>query len=471
MPCVVDGAGKIIREQRIASEPEALIAWFRGLGFGLERIGLEAGPMSQWLHAAMRAAGLAVELLETRHVRDAFKAMPVKSDRNDARGIAQLMRLGWFRPVHCKSMAAQEMRALLTARKLVQSKLLDVQMSLRGLLRGFGLKVGATTPSRFAGRIRDLVEGNATLEVIAAALLVVHETLRRELAGFEKRVRSIAGSDGRVRLLMSTPGVGAIVALTYVAAIDDPARFKSSLPIRLSPTATSGSSAMLMDVHQRGNLRFPQSLPEFQRLFPDDAACAGYLEKARWSDGFVCPHCQAAGEPFRFANRPGVLRCRRCRRDTPLSSASTGGSSTPSVPCSASRATSPHRPTQSFTPEPGSTLHVGGVGNNRIGEKSSKGVGAHFGLTPKKYQSGETDITGRISKIGDEGVRTALYEAGHIILTQPLKGCTALKSWAMRLAKRAGMKKAKVALARKLAVIMHRMLVDGTLFASAAVAA
>ena len=131
--CVVDGAGKIIREQRIASQPEALIAWFRGLGFGLERIGLEAGPMSQWLYAAMRAAGLAVELLETRHVRDAFKAMPVKSDRNDARGIAQLMRLGWFRPVHCKSMAAQEMRALLTARKLVQSKLLDVQMSLRGL--------------------------------------------------------------------------------------------------------------------------------------------------------------------------------------------------------------------------------------------------------------------------------------------------------------------------------------------------
>ena len=109
------------------------------------RIGLEAGPLSQWLYAAMKEAGLAVELLETRHVRDAFKAMPVKSDRNDARGIAQLMRLGWFRPVHCKSMAAQEMRAMLTARKLVQSKLLDVEMSLRGILRGFGLKVGKTT--------------------------------------------------------------------------------------------------------------------------------------------------------------------------------------------------------------------------------------------------------------------------------------------------------------------------------------
>src|SRR5207342_1120450 len=326
--CIVDGNGRIVPEGKVASEPETLIAWLGSRGLRLERIGLEAGPLSQWLYAALRAAGLAVVLLETRHVKAALSAMPVKTDRNDARGIAQLMRLGWFRPVHCKSMAAQEVRALLTARKLVQSKLLDVQMSLRGLLRGFGLKVGPTTPSRFAGRIRDLVEGNATLEVIAAALLVVHETLRRELAGFEKRVRSIAGSDGRVRLLMSTPGVDAIVALTYVAAIDDPARFKSS-----------------------------------------------------------------------------------------------------------------------------------------------KGVGAHFGLTPKKYQSGETDITGRISKIGDEGVRTALYEAGHIILTQPLKGCTALKSWAMRLANRAGMKKAKVALARKLAVIMHRMLVDGTLFASAAVAA
>jgi transposase len=106
--CVVDASGKILREVRVASEPEALIAWFRSSGFEFERIGLEAGPLSQWLFAGMKAAGLAVELLETRHVRKAFEAMPVKSDRNDARGIAQLMRLGWFRPVHCKSISAQE---------------------------------------------------------------------------------------------------------------------------------------------------------------------------------------------------------------------------------------------------------------------------------------------------------------------------------------------------------------------------
>jgi transposase len=108
--CVVDATGRIVREAKVASEPEALIAWFHGLGIELARVGLEAGPLSQWLFAAMREAGLAVELLETRHVRDAFKAMPVKTDRKDARGIAQLMRLGWFRPVHRKSLPAQGWR-------------------------------------------------------------------------------------------------------------------------------------------------------------------------------------------------------------------------------------------------------------------------------------------------------------------------------------------------------------------------
>src|SRR5829696_3671149 len=270
--CIVDATGKIVREGKVASEPEGLIGWFGSCGLDLARIGLEAGPLSQWLFAAMRDAGLAVELLETRHVRDAFKAMPVKSDRNDARGIAQLMRLGWFRPVHCKSMGAQETRALLTARKLVQSKLRDVENSLRGILRGFGLKVGKTTELGFAGRIEELVAGHPHLEMIAHALLAVHAVLRNEFKAFEKQLRKIARSNTQVRLLMSTPAVGPIVALTYASAIDDPARFKSS-----------------------------------------------------------------------------------------------------------------------------------------------KRVGAHFGLTPKRYQSGETDYTGRISKIGDGSVRTVLYEAAHIM--------------------------------------------------------
>ena len=325
--CVVDATGRVVREAKVASEPEALIAWFHGLGLEVARVGLEAGPLSQWLFAAMRGAGLPVELLETRHVRGAFKAMPVKTDRKDARGIAQLMRLGWFRPVHCKSLPAQETRALLTARKLLQAKRLDVEMSLRGVLRGFGLKVGPTTARSFPGRIRELVEGHPVLTAVAEALLAAREALGEQLRGLEKRLRDQAREDGRARLLMTTPGVGVIVALTFVAAVDDPARFRSS-----------------------------------------------------------------------------------------------------------------------------------------------KAVGAHFGLTPRKYQSGETDVTGRISKIGDAGVRTALYEAANVILTRPVKG-SALKSWAARLAARAGMRKAKVALARKLAVVLHRMLADGTPFAAERAAA
>jgi len=147
--CVVDATGQVVCEAKIASEPEALTAWLKGLGGEIVRIGLEAGPLSQWLYAGMKQAGLPVELLETRHVRTAFKIMPVKTDRKDARGIAQLMRLGWFRPVHCKSLGAQETRALLGARKLLQGKLHDTELSLRGTLRGFGLKLGKTTPKTF----------------------------------------------------------------------------------------------------------------------------------------------------------------------------------------------------------------------------------------------------------------------------------------------------------------------------------
>ena len=130
--CVVDASGKIVREGKVATEPEALIEYFGSLRLPVVRIGLEAGPLSQWLYAAMKEAGLAVELLETRHVHDAFKAMPVKSDRNDARGIAQLMRLGWFRPVHCKSIGAQETRAVLTARRVSNPS--DISITVLSLI-------------------------------------------------------------------------------------------------------------------------------------------------------------------------------------------------------------------------------------------------------------------------------------------------------------------------------------------------
>ena len=241
--CVVNGTGMIVREAKVASEPDALTAWFCGLDLAMERIGLEAGPLSQWLYAGMREKELAVELLETRHVRTAFKTMPVKTDRKDARGIAQLMRMGWFRPVHCKSAPAQEIRALLTVRKLVLNKRSDMEMGLRGILRGFGLKVGPTTPRIFEGRVRELVDGHPTLLVIARALLAARTALIAQLKGIEQRLVALARDDRRARLLMSAPGVGVIVALTFVSAIDDPGRFKSSRAVGphfgLTPQAIS----------------------------------------------------------------------------------------------------------------------------------------------------------------------------------------------------------------------------------------
>src|SRR3712207_999562 len=122
--CVVDATGRIVREAKVASEPEALVRLFGQLGLPLARIGLEAGPLSPWLHAGLTEAGFEAVLLETRHVKAALSAMVVKTDRKDARGIAQLLRMGWFRPVHRKSPPAQEIRALLVGRKLLQGKLL-----------------------------------------------------------------------------------------------------------------------------------------------------------------------------------------------------------------------------------------------------------------------------------------------------------------------------------------------------------
>ena len=316
--CIVDVQGEIVCEAKVASEPEALIGLLRTLP--ITRVGLEAGPLSQWLHTGLVRAGFETVLLETRHVKAALSAMTVKTDRRDARGIAQLLRLGWYRPVHAKSASAQEVRALLTARKLIQAKLLDVECGIRGVLRGFGLKVGAISRGRFEARILELVDGNAILETVIGSMLAARMSLDTEFKRLHRELLALVRADPVCRQLMSVPGVGAIVAITFKSGVDDPARFRHS-------------------------------------------------------------------------------------RD----------------------------------------------------------VGPHFGLTPRKYQSGELDVTGSITKVGDRMVRTALYEAASVMLTRTVR-FSGLKAWAMAVAKRRGMKKARVALARKLGVILHRMWVDGTSF-------
>ena len=318
--CIVDDTGKIVREAKVASEPEALLAVLTSGGHHFKRIGLEAGPLSQWLFSALGEAGLPVICVETRHMRAVLQAQINKTDRNDARGMAQMMRVGLYRPVHVKTLRSQKLRTLLTHRKLLQSKAIAVDNDLRGTLRNFGLKVGMVGAVKFERRIRELVESLPDLAILVEPLLIVRRVLREQITVLHRRLLAIVRDDEVCRRLMTVPGVGPVVALTYRATVDVPARFRNS-----------------------------------------------------------------------------------------------------------------------------------------------KAVGAVFGLTPSKYQSGEINRTGTISKCGDEMMRVMLYEAAQSMLTRTVKWSW-LKAWAMKIARHRGLKKATVALARRLAVIMHRIWVDGTEF-------
>jgi transposase len=318
--CIVDDTGKIVREVKVASEPQALLAVLKNLAYRFKRIGLEAGPLSQWLYSALAEAGLPVICVETRHMRALLKAQINKTDRNDARGLAQMMRAGLYRPVHVKTLRNQKLRMLLTHRKLLQSKAIAIDNDLRGTLRNFGLKVGMVGAAKFEGRIKELVENFPDLAFLVEPLLVVRRALREQLGILHRSLLTVVRDDDVCRRLMTVPGVGPVVALTYRATVDVPARFRKS-----------------------------------------------------------------------------------------------------------------------------------------------KSVGAVFGLTCSKYQSGEIDRNGAISRCGDEMMRAMLYEAAQSMLVHSARWSW-LKAWAMKIARHRGMKKAIVALARRLAVIMHRIWVDGTEF-------
>ena len=284
-----------------------------GPSYHFKRIGLP-------VHSALAEAGLPAICVETRHMRAVLKAQINKTDRNDARGMAQMMRAGLYRPVHVKTLRSQKHRMLLTHRKLLQSKAISIDNDLRGTLRNFGLKVGMVGALKFEARIRELVADLPDMALLVEPLLIVRRVLRDQLAILHRSLLAIVRDDEVCRRLMSIPGVGPVVALTFRASVDVPARFKNS-----------------------------------------------------------------------------------------------------------------------------------------------KAVGAAFGLTPSKYQSGEINRSGAISKCGDEMVRAMLYEAAHIMLVRSTRWSW-LKAWAMKIAKKRGRKKAIVALARRLAVVMHRMWMDGTEF-------
>src|SRR6201982_1658106 len=196
--------------------------------YHFKRIGLEAGPLSQWLFSALAEAGLPVICVETRHMQAVLKAQINKTDRNDARGIAQMMRVGLYRPVHVKTLASQKRRMLLTSRQLLQAKALDIENDLRGTLRNFGLKVGMVGTVKFEARIRELVADHPDLAAIVEPLLIARRVLREQLDVLHHQLLEIVRQDEVCRRLMTTPGVGPVGALTFRATVDVPSRFRKS---------------------------------------------------------------------------------------------------------------------------------------------------------------------------------------------------------------------------------------------------
>lgn len=319
--CVIDDDGEIVAEGKADSDAADIVAFLDEVGVELAKVGLEAGTLTQYLTYGLQFAGYDVVCMEARQVKNALSAMRNKTDKHDARGIAQLLRSGWYREVHIKSMDSHHIRALLSSRKAVLDKCVDLENEIRGLFKVFGIKL----PPRlghgaFDAKVRPLIEADRALRESLLPVLDARLVLYRTFRELDNRTRKAAHADPVCQRLMTAPGVGFVTALTFKAAVDDPTRFKRS-----------------------------------------------------------------------------------------------------------------------------------------------RTVAAHFGLTPRRFQSGELDLEGHISKCGDAGVRSTLYVAANAMMTRSSRW-SPLKAWGMQLAKTRGHRRAVIAVARKLAVILHRMWIDDTQF-------
>ena len=224
--CVVDADGRMVKELRAASEPAALGAALRATGLQLERIGLEACSLTAWLHDGLRDTGLPAICIETRQTNAAMRTMPNKTDRNDARMLAQIMRTGWFRQVHVKSRDCRLWRSLLVARRTLVNEMRSLENVVRAVLRKVGLKVGPTSRAGFTARAREPADGDRLVLGIVEPLLGVLAAMLEQLARLTKQVLNIVRQETTCRRLMSVPGVGPITALTFRATIDRPERFR-----------------------------------------------------------------------------------------------------------------------------------------------------------------------------------------------------------------------------------------------------
>jgi transposase len=319
--CVINDQGEIKAETKLDSEVDDIAAYLHGLDYDVSSVGLEAGTLTQYLTYGLQSAGYEVICMEARQVKAALSAMRNKTDKHDARGIAQILRSGWYSRVHVKSLASHHIRLLLSSRRAVLSKCVDLENEVRGLFKVFGIKLPPKLGhGAFDKTVRGTIEADAALAHALLPLLEARLVLYRTFRELDNRTRKMAQRDTVCQRLMTAPGVGYITALTFKAGVDDPTRFKRS-----------------------------------------------------------------------------------------------------------------------------------------------RTVGAHFGLTPRRFQSGEMDNPGRISRCGDRDVRSTLYTAANALMTRSSKW-SALKVWGMQLAKKRGHRRAVIAVARKLAVILHRMWIDDTQF-------
>lgn len=319
--CIVDDRGKVVFERQVDCSVSDIAICLRAFSHSVTRVGFESGTMSQYVFFGLQAEGFDVVCMEARQVKAALSAMRNKTDRNDARGIAQVLRSGWFSPVHMKSRETHGIRALLSCRKALLNKTIDLANEVRGLLKIFGIRLPSSLDhGRFDSVVRPLIEIDDALGHAMLPLLDARAAVYRNYLELDRRVKRAARQDDVCLRMMTVPGVGPIAALTFKAAVDDPLRFRKS----------------------------------------------------------------------------GT-------------------------------------------------------------------VAAHFGLTPRRYQPGETDNPGRISRAGDRDVRATLYAAANAMLMRTMTG-SQLKSWGMHLMRTKGWRHAVVAVARKLALLLHRMWTDGTVF-------
>jgi transposase len=318
--CIVDETGKMIFQGKVKSDPGALTEIIRRRAPNAERVGFETGAMSSWLWHELKRVGIPVVCIDARHANAALSVRMNKSDENDARGLAELVRIGWYREVAVKSAESQRVRSILVTRSRLVSMRRDIENQIRAMLKEYGLLFERAIGALFRRKVAERIGTVHPLQEVIDPLLSLHEHVCAEQAKLDMKVTNLARADDTIRRLMAVPGVGVVTALSFRHTIDDPTRFRPA----------------------------------------------------------------------------------------------------------------------------------------------SK-VGADLGLTPRRKQSGETDLNGRTSRWGDRQLRTYLFEAASVLLHRTKKWCS-LKAWGMRLAKRSGTKKAQVAVARKLAIILHCIWVDGTTF-------